>query len=200
MTEICGKIAANILKSCTDPLVQNIKDRIIILNLEDIETITRNNTNKQIIEGITLVGGSPTVVGYKIEGIDYSFDASDALVKGDYGWGYDHKLVCRIFQNDPDSKKAIEDMQGGKYVIIIENNFVNRNKAGTPGDSRFEILGLDNGLIVKELTRDKSDDATKGAFVMTFGSHAKALEPHLPATFFITDEDTTATAVNDLLG
>ena len=47
MTEICGKIAANILKSCTDPLVQNIKDKIIILNLEDIETITRNNTNKQ---------------------------------------------------------------------------------------------------------------------------------------------------------
>lgn len=201
MTEYCGQIAADLLKTCIDPLVQGVQDEIIIINKADIDTVTRNNTNSQIVEGITLVASSPAKTAFKAEGINYSIDAEDSLKLSDYGWGFPHKVVFRVFQNDPDNKKTIEDMVGGKYVVIVKNNYENRNKVGTPSDSLYEIYGLDNGLVIPDggISRNKSDDSTKGAYVITLESHAKAPEPHLPATFFITDKATTKLAVDALL-
>lgn len=199
MTTICKKLTADINLSCDDPPKLGIADEMILINFEDIASVTRNSSNKQIIEGITLNAGSPTPTGFQVFGKNYSNQADEALVKGEFFDTFDHNITFRIFGNDPDYKKHVEELVGGRYVAIVKNMYENINKATTPSDSLYEIYGLESGLEVLELTRNKSDEATLGAFVIKLGCNPKSRESHLPATFWITSKAATAAAVNALL-
>lgn len=190
----CGKISASILLDCDNPLVGGAKDRLILINKDDIASVTRNVTNPQIIEAITLVTTSPATVAFQIEGKNYSNDVSWEFVKARYSENYNHEVVFRIFDNGPDVKKQIEAMGKGTLVAIIENNF-----RGNSGDAAFEILGLDVGLKLTEGNSNKSDAETQGAPVLTLRTPDDYKEPHLPATLFITDYTTSKAVVDGLL-
>ena len=198
---ICGKISGNALRNCDDPIVQGIDNDLVLINFGDWKagTITKNAINKNIVEGITLPAGSPTITGYKLQGINYSNDEVDSMVKGKYLSTWDHKLTCIVFGNDPDYKKFIEDLKEGRFVVIVKNNYNNLNKSTTPSDSVYEILGMTNGLEVLTCERNKSDKDTQGAFKVELGCNADVKEPHLPATLYKTDLATTAAIVAALL-
>ncbi len=192
MASNCGKLSSHITLNCDNPLVGGSKDLLKLINFEDIDSITRNASNPQIIEGITLVS-SPQAIAYQIEGKNNSNDLRAALVKARYSEGYDHEVIFRIFTNGAAVKKQIEAMAKGTFVAVIENNY-----RGSTGDAAYEIFGLDLGLELVEMETNKSDAETQGAYVLTLRSPELYKEPHLPATFFLTNYSTTKALYNAL--
>lgn len=196
---VCKYVNADVAANCTDPLVAGVDDQIILLNFDDIDVITRNGSNKQIIEGITIKSTSPQRTAYTAIGKNYSNMVDDALAKGKYIDSWDHNILFHAFGNDPEYKLWVENLAGSRVVAIVKNKYENLNKALTPSDSLYEIYGLDTGLEVKTTVRNKMDQDTKGGFAIQLGCNENVKEPHLPATFFVTDKAATAAAVNALL-
>jgi len=189
----CGKISDDIFNNCDETLVGGVRDRLVLINIDDIDTYTKNVTNTQIIEGITLIT-SPAARGYVFEGQNNSIDDSSSLSKGAYSVGYLHKIVFRVFGNSPEIKEQLEALAKGKTVAIVQNNF-----KGATGSAAFELKGMDSGLEVLEMTTDKSDADTQGAYVVTLSTNEKFKEGHLPATVFLTNFDTTRDLVDALI-
>lgn len=191
----CGKISDDIFNNCDETLIGGVRDRLILFNKIDLDngSYTKNITNSQIIEGITLPT-SPQTRAYAFEGQNNSIDVSTSLSKGTYSVGYLHKTVFRVFTNNPAVKEQLEAMAKGKVVAIVQNNF-----QGATGQGAFELLGMEAGLEVIELTSDKSDGDTQGAYVVTLSTNEKYREGHLPATPFLTDFETTRDWIEALL-
>lgn len=189
----CGKISDDIFLNCNETMVGGVRDKLYLFNIDDIDDYQKNVSNSQIIEGVDLIT-SPAARGYVFEGQNNSNDASMQLTKGAYSVGYTHKIIFRIFSNDPNTKKQLEAMAKGKSVAIVQNNF-----QGSNGNSAFELFGLDVGLEVLEMTSDKSDADTQGAYVVTLSTNAKYREGHLPATVFLTDFSTTRDLIEALV-
>lgn len=192
MASNCGKLDGDILLNCDYPLIGGNKDILKLINQEDLDSVTRNSTNTQIIEAINLVS-SPQAVAYEIEGKNNSNDIRAALVKARYSEGYDHEIIFRVFTNGPDVKKKLEAMAKGTFIAVIENNF-----RGSTGNAAYEIYGLDVGLELLELETNKSDAETQGAYVITLRTPELFKEPHLPATFFLTSYSATKTLFDAL--
>jgi hypothetical protein len=193
MPNNCGKISASILLNCDYPLIGGVEDRLILINKDDIVSITRNASNPQIIEDIVLTS-SPAAYAYEIEGNNNSIDVKSTLVKAKYSEGYSHEIIYRVFTTGPETKEQIEAEAKGKLVAITQNNF-----RGATGNATFEIHGLDVGLELVEGESNKSDAETQGAFVLTLRTPDLYKEPHLPATLFITDYATSKAVVDGLL-
>jgi len=190
----CGKITKGISIDCDNPIVGGVKDRLILINQDDLSGLGVNVTNSEIIEAITLASGSPAAKAYSFEGKNSSIDVTATFVKAKYSEGYTHQSVFRVFGNSSDIKKTIEALGKGKYYAIIENNY-----KGNAGDASFEFLGKSIGLEMTAMESNKSDAETQGAYVVTLATPADFKEPHLPATVFITDYATTKIMVNALL-
>ena len=184
----CAKITAGIALNCDKPLVAGNKDLLTLINMDDVVGITRNVTNPQIIEGITLVS-SPAAKAYQFEGKNSSIDTKSDLIKGKYSENYGHQVLFRVFEDGPDVKLQIEKLGKGKFIAIYEKNY-----RGTADKAAFEIRGLDVGLVATVITQDSTDADTTGAYIITLASQEGFPEPHLPATFFLTDYATTKAA------
>lgn len=189
----CGNITDDIFNNCDETLIGGVRDKLVLFNLGDLLPYTKNVSNAQIIEAINLIT-SPSARGYVFEGQNNSNDISTQLTKGAYSVGYTHKIVFRIFGNNAEIKQQLESLAKGKTVAVVQNNF-----QGSEGESAFELFGADAGLEVLEMTSDKSDADTQGAYVVTLSTNAKFKEGHLPATVFINSFEDTNDMINALL-
>ena len=175
-------------------MVAGVKDKIWLINLEDIDkdSCVFKTGDELVLESIILNTASPAKTAFTLEGKNYSNDYDVALVKGKYNNAYDHNLMFRIFDNDPDVKNWVHNAcNGAKFVIVVENNYNNKSKVGTPGDSVFEVLGWELGLEISEATRNTIDADTKGGWVLKATCDETNKEPLPPLTFFKTDLATT---------
>lgn len=189
---LCAKISAGQAFDCANPPLAGVKDKLVLVNYEDFEsaTITKNNTNPELIENIVLASG---VTGYMYEGRNSSIEPQASLVKGAYTDSFEHTVMFKVFANSAAVKEQLEKMVNGRVVAVVENNY-----KGTAGAGSFEIFGSDAGLIVSELTVVKNDQDTQGSYSVTLKSSEKSRESHLPSTLFKTDY-TTSKAIFDSL-
>lgn len=190
-TASCAVITAGLSLDCDFPLVGGVKDDIILMNLDDIDSVTRNGSNAQVIEAVTKATGK---TGFKFEGKNNSVDPQVSLVKQRYSEVYDHEVMFKVFTNDPTTKLQLEKLVQGKVVAFVHNNHVN-----SAGNSAFEIYGLSQGLDCVELTRVLNDADTQGAWNVVLRTNEQTKEPHLPNPLFITDYATTLAVFNGLL-
>ena len=187
----CGKITASIYQDCDNPIVGGTKDRLILMNLIDVESYTEELLNPIIITALTLVSGA---VAYEIEGKNNSNRPLSELVRGAYSEAWAHQADFIAFKTDGATKKQVEYMAQGRMVAIIERNY-----KGSAGNSAFEVYGLDSGLIMTEGRSDLADADTMGAFNIVLRSQETSLEKHLPRAFFDTSYAVTKAKVDALL-
>jgi len=187
----CGKISAGLAPDCDFPIMGGTTEDLILINYEDIESVTRNVTNKQIIEAITILS---TTHGFKFEGKNESLEPQANLVKQRYADAYDHEVMFVVFLNTPVAKAQIEAMVGGKLVAVVSNKHKN-----SAGDTSFEVYGLGVGLYVMELSRIVVDADTQGAYKIILRTPENSKEANLPNPLFITDYATTKAVVDGLL-
>lgn len=191
----CAQISADLEIDCDNVLTPGAEDLAWVINRDDWKdaTITRNVTNPQIIEDIVLPSGA---VAYRIEGQNNSILPKYNSVKGRYVNLYNHEFNFKVFKIDPATKLQLEKLGNGRVVVIFENKF-----RTTTGNTSFEVLGSASGLIVPDggILRDPGDSETTGAYDVTLKSEeTQGLEPHLPATIFITDYTTSKAVITDL--
>lgn len=189
---VCGEINANIAFDCDNPLQSGTRDRMWIINFEDIDhgAIVYNATNKNIVEDLPLLA---TKVAYYIDGKNNSIMPTATMVQQRYANMFDHVVNAKGFDISPAVKDMLDKAKDGRFVIITENTF-----KGASGNAAFEIFGLKSGLEMTGLTRDPNNADTQGAFDITFGTNLNK-EPELPKTYFITDYSTTKAAIEALL-
>lgn len=178
---LCGKITDDLLFDCLNPTIGGVEANLHLFNREDVIGMVRNATNPQIIEGITLAGGTK---GYRFEGFNTSLKPKVELVKKEFSNRYDHVVSFLVFARGSEAKAQIEGLANGKVIAVVEN--INKS-----GDSAFEVFGTDIGLELRSLTGDATDANNEGAYSLEIGSPENFKEPHMPATLYKTDYTTT---------
>lgn len=190
---VCGSLTQSFGFNCTSPLAGGTADRAYIIDYEKYRaaTIDTNATNFMVKEGITLAG---TDAFFTVDGKNNSNAPSFNLVKQAYADVYDHLFNFLCFDLSNEAKKALNDMVGGRYVVIFENNY-----RGNSAEATFEILGSNAGLEFKTFTRDPLNNDNQGAYVITMGTPDVGKEPHAPYSLFDTDYATTKALLEGLI-
>lgn len=185
----CPGINQDAFLDCTKPLAAGVKDMLYLFNLSDIETIIENETNPNLIEGLTLKAGANI---FRFEGRNNSIEPRSALVKGRYSVTFDHELVFKMFNVENAMKEQLQYLCNSKVVAIVENNY-----SGQFGQVPFEIYGLRTGLEMTALERVVNDSETQGAYNCTLATSEQIKEPYLPATLYFTNYATTKAIIED---
>lgn len=192
MVDTCGIIDAGIDVNCENPLQAGTEDILVLLNRKQIATITKNISNKQIVEDIIMESAA---LGYAFKGQNNSIAPKYSMVKGRYYRHWSHEVNFIAFNVSPAAKKVVEDAKDADLTAIIYNKY-----KGEDGDSAFEIYGLYAGLKSETIERDVTNPETQGAFAILLKSDAdRGLEPFQPQTLFNTDYATTLAIVEGLV-
>ncbi len=188
----CAGLTISASYDCENPIAPGVNQRLILGNLDDINTITFNVTDTYIIEDILMKVGAPT---FFFEGVRRSLNPQYALVPQTVSIGYDHILDFSVFDVSAAQKENLEAMAIKPQFAIVQN----LNDAGN-GDNFFEVYGITRGLDVLTNVRIPADSDTAGAFVVNLSTPAEGgKENKMPATWFITDFATTLAAVDATL-
>lgn len=183
----CLGITQSILIDCNNPPVAGTVDRLVLINKDDIQTITYDNAYDPdqtsnpttVVRNIALNSGA---MAYVVEGRNNSIEAQATIKKGRYFDTFEHQVMFKIFSNSAYIKKQIEAMlQKGNLVAVVENNF-----RGANGDAAFEVYGLTSGLEVTEGTRNVTDQDTQGGYALTLKTSEQQGEPKLPVSLVAT--------------
>lgn len=182
----CGKISANLaLAQCGSSSI-GVHPEVILFNHADIDSITESNG---VVSAIVLNTGT---YAYKYETFKNAVEVSSPINKGTYITRFQHQVVFRSFVKSQEIKDQLNALANGKVVAIVKN--ISNDSAET----KYEVYGLDNGLVMTDL-QTASNDADGIVYAVTLSSDDNALEGALPASFFVTDADTTESAVSALL-
>ncbi|RKD19012.1 hypothetical protein BCY91_14135 [Pelobium manganitolerans] len=173
---ICGKITKNQAFDCAAPMTGGAKDAVYVFNHEDIDTLTRDVANPQVLRGITMKGATK---GFLWEGPPNSVIASAKLQRKKYKNSYEQIVGVPLMANTSELKTELEKAGYGKFLVIVENNH-------QVGDSIFEVYFLDRGGILIKNERDIVNADLEGGYDINFGQEDTARESHLPATFAVT--------------
>ena len=159
---LCGRVSGNIVGAdCSDIIQPGVESEAYIINLADIDRATSTVDSNGMITNIAI-----TTVGaaaYLVQTLERGLRGEVALVKGTYVSSYDHKVGIKIFDNSPLIKKGIDNLEKGKYCIILKNKYL-KSSAVSPelvGQTVYEAYGWTQGLQAMEITRATDDNELK---------------------------------------
>lgn len=187
-------IASDIQKSCSDPLVKGFKRQGLILNREDID-YSNSTWGSDVISVIDLFTSKKA---YNIEmDMNNPFNGTNTeMVAADVANTFTHTVAFTVLNSDPDvCDDIIDKLASGEFVIILQAEFNNANKTGTPGDSVFRVYGWSKGLRASAINNDPYSADTGG------GWHVELQEVEAPVSgyfFYNTDYATTVAAYEAL--
>lgn len=185
---LCGLINSNLTVDCLNPLIGGVRDLLYIFNYDDLSGYTKDGNG--VVTSISLLAGKS---GYYYEGQKSSIEIKSSLQSAKYSIGFNHDLTFRVFSNDANTKKQLEALARGKFIVVVENNY-----KGAGDASSFEIYGLDSGLRIITKESNKSDADTQGAWVLNIAT-AEVKEPFLPRFIFSSTYAATKTLILGLL-
>lgn len=128
-----------------------------IANYADIDTVTYDSNNGNIVDGITMkTDGQDTKCFFPmtVMGNQPYQGSNTSLVIGDYGNRFTHVVNISILDNSPKlSNEVLDNLANGRFVVILENDF--KDATGT---NRYSIYGLAKGLKATNISRDLYDN------------------------------------------
>jgi len=192
-----SSLSANIAANCAADLLNGVDSTLYIINYDhvDKDSSTINTDNDNIIESIVLKTASPAYKAYTLIGQKNSNDGyKNEMIKGKFVNSWEQSIVARILDNDPTIKQRIEELSAGKFIIIVKNRYAN-----TTGNSVYEVLGWNQGLIATAIVRDADNADDKGGWMVTFGTDDMNKENGPAKTFFITSLAATEAAIAALI-
>ena len=190
----CAGITVGAVYDCADPLVPFVRQRLLVGNLEDIETVTYSVTpgEENIITNITM---KSTKAMFAFEGIKTSITAQTEMVVLTLANAFNHQVSLSVFDVSAAQKLSLQGMAAIEQFAIVENS-----KDSSLADSVFEVYGVNRGLLPSEMIRINADTDTGGAYVITLVTPDEGgKESSLPESFWDTDLATTEPKVEALL-
>ena len=154
----CGDLLISSVLDCNNILQGGVGDnsRLILIQKSDIASYTKSGIG--IISAITLAANKSA---YSIDGVNQSLKPKFEMVKSESGQSlYKHMSEFFYFDYSQSHKNNMKRMGNGRYVAVYSNAKQDVNA--------YEILGLDAGLIVTEMTRGPQENG--GAVKFTLSS------------------------------
>lgn len=198
MSNLCEKLLNSCISAdCANPLFAGVDAEALIANFNDIASVTYDNTNASIINGITMKtdtsGDQQTSrCFYSVQQLGnqpYSGSLTE-FVEGTYGNRVNHTIQLAVVDNGPEiTENIIDKLLNGKFVVILKNDYKHTN-----GDNKYSVYGISKGLKCTGLTRELYGD-NESAWIVTLQ------EQNAPKSglFFYTESETaTDTAVTAL--
>lgn len=138
---------------CENPMFSGIEERAFIFNKADIDVLSTDPDNSNIINNITLKSGA---TGYGIVNArNNPFTGTNTAVEvGDYRNTFTRTVSLFVPMDGAAAiRDIIDPLANGRFVIVMKNQFVNAN-----GDNEYMIFGQDRGLKISSLTQTKYEN------------------------------------------
>lgn len=187
----CNGITIGSDYDCSSPLKAKVNERLLIGNLDDIESITYDVTNPTLITAISM---KVSKTMFAFQGVRSSVKPQTDLVASEVSVGFSHQVDYSVFEVDAAQKENLQALASKSSFAIYQNP-----KDTSLGDAVFEVLGVNSGLEMSALTRTPADGTNGGAYVVQLKTPEGAAETSLPNSFFDTDLATTEAAIEALL-
>lgn len=162
--ECLSVVTSDIQPDCANPIVKGIERNAVLINRDDIESYTYSKTQDNVIEGVKLKTGKK---GYSIGvyGKNPYEGSKSSMVVGNKFNSFTKVFSFVILETNPETtKQVIEGLANGQFVVVFENKYKNMNKMTNPGDSAFELYGVEQGLTATAIENDKYSDDTNGGW------------------------------------
>lgn len=158
-TKICDQsIMNNIVDSCDNPMFSGIEQVAVIINKGDIQKVVTDGQNHRIVTDIIMGQDGSGNQKYAFSVINARNNpyqgTSTSVVVGDYKNTFTRTVSLFVPMDGAKvSKEILDPMANGKFVVIMQNQFVNDE-----GDNEYQIYGIDKGLKVSEMTQTKYEN------------------------------------------
>ena len=180
------KFDVDIALECDEVIVPGVRDRMILLNHEDLGAIVYDGANPLLATGLSMINGTRA---YSFVGRNGSIEPNERLAQDTYQKLFFHDVTFRVFSDSPEAKKFVQDMVNGKAVAILETN-----------NNKFEIYGVDAGLELKDFGNNRSDPNEVGYRLDMGTNEDRNRESKLPLSLLVGgDFASTRTFVDSLL-
>jgi len=185
----CDGIAMGATISCTDPLLVGVEQRVLLANLDDVESFTATGN---LITAITMKTGKQF---YEFAGVNQTIKARWELVRNATSNSYKHFVDLSVFDVSSAQQDNIEAMAYKEQVAIV----IQRDDTSL-GDNAISVYGRNSGLQLLTGARDLGDTESGAAAVLNLGTPDEGyIEPNIPSAFQATDYAGTLTAIDVLL-
>lgn len=153
-SQLCQTVLSKGIKdSCDNPMFSGIKEGGVIINFNDIESVVRDANNRCIIRDIVLKAGA---VAYPfINQRNNPFTGTNTAANVNELRNDFTRTVSGFVPMDgaETSKKILTPMANGRFVVILENDYVN-----DLGDNQYQVYGIDKGLRISTLQQTKYEN------------------------------------------
>lgn len=191
------KLANDLAKNCTNPVVGGLEKDFFLLNYDDIN-IESTKASKVALSK-NLYASLVVNVGAKGYLCDNLNNVVATKVDGLYTSKM-QKVITGALLDDGDIPGSIIDALSsneGRFVAVVRHIYKDLGRAAFPGSSAFEIIGLDVPLTSKgqAIVNDANSADTDGGWAFALGTS----EPKARAYWYSTSYTATK-ALYDALG
>ena len=181
-------LSRDLLFDCENKPVKGSESSIVVLEHENLDTVTYNTLNKIIVEALVQ---EATTRGYSYVGNGNPIMPSKSKIMDENGVRWMHSVPFVIEGNTPEIKDELNRIDGKALVVIVKNFY----KGDTTEKSRYEIYGLQTPVYL-ETCEDTEGNMRYTCLFKNKDSYESPTPPH---TLFLTSASVTDAIVANLL-
>ena len=114
----CNGITIGADYDCLDPLKAKVNERLLVGNLDDVETVEYDVTNPTLITGITM---KATKAMFAFQGVRSTVKPQVDLVASEVNVGFSHQCDFSVFEVDAPQKENLQAMSTLSQFCIYQN-------------------------------------------------------------------------------
>lgn len=186
-----ANIKGNIAMDCDNPIVGGYTGRGVLINVDELKTMTRDGSNPRTISAITIATGASTTA---VDNTAFAqpFNSSTVQSTDENGMvQYTKTFVVNIpLRGSTTSKFIVEPLHKSAlgFLLILE-------KKDKVGNGSYVVVGAEQGLKATADGVVRNEYENGGSIVATLSTTENFFEE----VFFDTDYETTKTAFEALL-
>lgn len=169
-------ISMNIGDACA-PVVKGYKPNAVLINFDDIDfdKLQYDDANPHVVKSLALLSGKS---GYKVtqRGATPFSGTNSAMAQATYQNDVTHTVSIVIPKDATSTNEIAQPLANGAVVVMI----LETKSKGADGDSAYEIIGLDGGLVATASTDDVNGDSGKN-YIFTLTEVSTTLATFLSA-------------------
>lgn len=164
---LCEKLISGcIAADCSNPIYTGIESVAYIFNKSQIESLTFDSTNPNIVTAINMAEDSDSVsyVGYKIEQLSKTpfQGTTTTMTEGNIMNTFTEAISFVVPDHSPAASMLLDNMANGSFVVVLVNEY-----EGSDSKGKFQIYGSKKALKCTACEREAYSEETNGGWSLT---------------------------------
>lgn len=197
---LCEKLVKSCIGAdCSRMVTEGAEARAYLFNKSEISSLTHAQTtagteDPNLITAIVMKEDAEQVsyVGYAVDqlGRQPYNGTNTTMEEGNYGNTFTETVQIFVPDNSPASASLLDNMAGGKFLVVMENTF-----EGVDSKGKFQVYGSKKALTCTAMERQLYSDDTMGGWVVTLTA---TKQPTSGVFIYTTDETATRTYLESI--